>query len=358
MSDFTRKETSMGEKSMKAIGVFPPVPVGGTIERLAEVDVSVPTPKKGEILIKVRCSTVNVDDIHIVEGTMFGGLPVGPKVAAHQPIVMGTDLSGIVAQVGEGVEGFSEGDEVFAVHDPRDPCGAWAEFCVVKEDKIAHKPADWNFEQAAAAGLGGMVAVSALESVSVGEGQTAIVVGASGGIGSLITQALVKSGVNVVGVASSKNRRLIERFGATAFDYNDGDFAESYSQVDCVFDCVGGLDVEQQAQKALKPEGRFVTLIGPIRFLGEEKLSYLKIAGIFFHVFKKMLVGVFGGMTYELAAPNRSHFQKVSTQLADRGITPQIGKVFEFSSGDLRDAVSLASSHRASGKIIIRVAQT
>lgn len=340
---------------MKALGVYPPIQVGETALKLQFVDVDVPLAKPRQIQIQVCYSSINIDDMHFAEGTMFGGLPVSPKPKKGLPIVLGVDVAGIVTAIGSKVSEFNIGDEVFGVHDPREANGGWAQYCCVDAAKAAIKPKEWTFGQTAASGLAGMVAIATAKSAKFMPNERVVVVGATGSIGNIITQILVANKVDVIGVCSAKNLEKVTELGARAHDYNECGFEEIFQNLDGVIDCVGGIEIEKQAYLVLKPNGRYVSLIGPVKYLGETKKSYFEIAKIFGHVAKMMFLGMLGKPKYIMAAPTSADFKAISTELAAKNITPIIDQEVAFSVEEVAKAVTYVASHRAKGKVIIKV---
>lgn len=341
--------------NMKCLALYPPLAVGSSADEIQEIFAPIPQPKTDEVQVQVFCSTINIDDIHLVEGTMFGGIPLGPKMNGKQAVILGTDVAGVVTAIGDEVSGFKLGDYVFGLHSPHDLSGGWAEFCCVRQAMLLHKPRHWSFTQAAACALGGMVCVTTVENAAPTRKSKCFVIGASGGIGNLITQALVHTGAEVIGVCSTENLASVRAMGAQALDYTAEDFSRSAQNADIVIDCVGGKTIEQQAYKILKKDGHFISLISPHLYLGDEKLAWFEILNIFLHIFAKTVAGYMGKPKYTLAAPNGKHFAGIKKWLIDAKVMPLIDSQVNFNANEVSSAIRLCLSHRAKGKIIIKI---
>ena len=199
---------------------------------------------------QIECNG-DVDDIHFAQGTMFGGMPISPKPSEKKPVIPGTDVAGIIDKIGSRVNNFKVGQAVFGICNPMKHNGPWAEYCLAKQNNISIKPENLDFNQAAAFVLGGAVAVSAINSAGIVTDKKCLVIGASGGIGTLCVQGLDTLGSITWGVCSQKNAKMVENLGATKiFDYTKSPFADQIrklsERVDVVFDFVGGRDTEKQ----------------------------------------------------------------------------------------------------------------
>ena len=211
---------------MKALCYTRPLAVGELKKELQMLDVPMPEPEKGQMLVRIRASCINIDDLHYAEGTFFGGLHPS-RASADHPSIPGVDVSGTLVKLGPEVAGFSEGDEVLGFLMPKPGTGTWAEYCCVAARSALKKPPGYSFEEAAACGIGGKTAANAVVSAGLASGQTAVVVGASGGIGSIIVQVLHRQGVRVIGVCSNANAALVASLGAEIIvDYNRGPFGD------------------------------------------------------------------------------------------------------------------------------------
>src|SRR5829696_2482136 len=173
-------------------------------------EISTPQIAPNEVLVRVRASSVNPVDNSIAAGML-------KDMVEHEfPVVLGRDFAGVVEQVGSDVSGLSEGDEVFgfvpgmspAVHD-----GSWAELIAVPESIATRKPEGVDTASAGAAPLAAITAMSALDALSVSEGDTILVVGANGGVGSFAVQMAAEAGATVIAPALPGDEEYLRELG-------------------------------------------------------------------------------------------------------------------------------------------------
>ena len=207
----------------------------GPPEVLRLADVEQPVPKDDEILVRIHATTVNRSDCgwrtpHPFFSRIFTGL-LRPK----RPI-LGSELAGVVEAVGSGVTAFEVGDEVFGVKS-----GAHAEYVCAREGgAIAQKPAGMSFEEAAAVCDGAIIALTCLRKAGLQRGQSIVVYGASGSIGTAGVQLAKHFGARVTAVCNTKNVELVRSLGADeVVDYTREDFTRNGETYDIVFDAVG-----------------------------------------------------------------------------------------------------------------------
>jgi len=217
----------------------------GGPEVLRVVDAPRPELDDSEVLIAVRAASINPIDWKFRRG-----------IAAKQlPAVLGNDVSGVVEQ--SRADGFAEGDEVFGFS----PSGGYAEFAAAPAQAIAKKPAGVSHAQAAAIPVSGLTAWQALfDRGGLQSGQSLLVAGAAGGVGHFAVQFGKHAGARVIGTGSARNREFVLGLGAEAYvDYTSQDVADAVSDVDVVFDTVGG-----ETTKTLVPvlrEGGVIVVI-------------------------------------------------------------------------------------------------
>ena len=222
-----------GATVMKAVvqdGYGPP----GVI-RLEEIER--PRLRDGGVLVRVRAASVNPPDVVGLTGAPY---IARPAVGMRRPRfrVRGADLAGVVEEVGRDVTGLRPGDEVFGDIGPRS--GAFAEVAAADPGQLAPKPAGLTFEEAAAVPMSGLTALRALRDVAaVRPGQTVLVTGAGGGIGSFAVQIAKALGAEVTGVCSTGKLGLVRSLGADhVIDYTREDFTERPERYDVVLDNV------------------------------------------------------------------------------------------------------------------------
>jgi NADPH:quinone reductase-like Zn-dependent oxidoreductase len=214
------------------------------------IEVPAPTPGKGQLLIRVAATSVNPIDWKINDGVLW---PFAPR---SFPAVPGFDVSGVVADVGPGVNGWRVGQRVHA--RMRDPGGA-AEFAVADADVCVEPPASMTDITAAGLPLAGMTALQGLRDalgLSTVKAERVLVVGASGGVGHLAVQIAKAEGHHVTGVCSARNAEKVRELGADAVvDYAAPNAWEGVAPFDAIFDAVGGAVLSWGAK--LTPNGRF-----------------------------------------------------------------------------------------------------
>jgi NADPH:quinone reductase-like Zn-dependent oxidoreductase len=234
----------------------------GPPEVLHIAEVERPRPKAGEVLIRVRASTVSQTDTHIRAAHPFFWRLIGGFRRPRWP-TRGVDLAGVIEAVGPGVTEFTVGDEVFGMVDWLQ--GAHAEYvCLPQRGAIARKPANLTFEEAASICDGAMQALACLRVGEVQEGSRIVVYGASGSLGTAAVQIAKHWGAHVTGVTSTKNVELVRSLGADdVIDYTREDLTRRGPIYDVVIDAVGKYAFHW-GKHALKPGGIYVeTDFGP-----------------------------------------------------------------------------------------------
>jgi NADPH:quinone reductase-like Zn-dependent oxidoreductase len=313
----------------------------GTADVLSLEDIDEPVAGSGEVLIRVEAASVFIGDWHIMTGLPYvfraaNGLR-GPKVR-----VRGQDVAGRVEAVGDGVTGFRRGDEVFGTCN-----GSFAELATARPDKIAPKPVNLTFEQAAAVPTTGTTALQALRKVGkVQPSQTVLVIGAAGGVGSFIVQIAKADGGHVTGVCSTSQVELVRSIGAEdVIDYTRDDFAATGKRYDLIL-VTAGHDSLSRLRGALEPKGTLV-------IVGAEGGGQW-----------------FGGIGRQLGASVISPFlgQKMGTFIARQNgedllvlknlieagkVTPVIGKTYSL--GEVPEAVRHLTEGHAQGKVVITI---
>lgn len=244
-----------------------------------------PIASAGEVLVRVHAASLNPPDLYLREG--FRALPPEWQPDPTFPLILGTDISGVVAVIGDGVSGFSVGDEVYAmVRFPQDlmkGSSAYAEYVCVPASELALKPAAINHIQAAGAPMTLLTAWQFL--VELGhdvanpfqsfphapvplEGKRVLVNGAGGGVGHLAVQVAKWRGASVIAVASGKHEALLRDLGADQFiDYTKTPAEAVVDDVDLVIDAVGGSDMERFLN--VIRQGGALFLINPLGFTGQ-----------------------------------------------------------------------------------------
>jgi NADPH:quinone reductase-like Zn-dependent oxidoreductase len=221
-----------------------------------------PVPGEGEVLIAVYATTVTAGDV--VLRRLRGPLRWIFRLAFGfgRSAVLGHELAGVVEAVGDGVTRLWQGDSVFA--STGNQGGAYAEYISLPENgMLAAKPTNVSFEQAAAVPIGANTALHLLRLAGIQPGQSVLIYGASGSVGTYAVQLARHFGAEVVGVCSAANLDMVQTLGAArAIDYTREDFSRSRESYDVVFDAVGKLQAVR-ARRALKPKGVFLSVKSP-----------------------------------------------------------------------------------------------
>jgi NADPH:quinone reductase-like Zn-dependent oxidoreductase len=225
---------------------------GGT-EAMNLEDVALPQPGAGEILVKVHAAGVGPWDGWIRSGHSALPQPL--------PLTLGSDLSGTVAAVGEGVTDFAEGEPVYGVTNPRF-IGAYAEYAVAKAGMIAGKPQSLTHEEAASVPVIAVTAWQALfEQARVGQGQAVLIHGAAGNVGAYAVQFARQSGAKVIATSGTADIETVRALGADGvIDYRRQRFENEVRDVDVVLDLVGG-ETQAWSFAVLKPGGMLVSAV-------------------------------------------------------------------------------------------------
>lgn len=228
-------------------------------------DVPTPTPTDGEVLIRIRATTVSTGDWRARSLEMPPGFGPFARLAfgisrPRQPI-LGTELSGIIEAGGQGVSTFSVGDEVFAFADTR--MGCHAEFrCIPANGLVVRKPTNLSFEQAAALSFGGMTMLSFFRRGALASGERVLVNGASGTVGSAAVQLARHFGAEVTAVCSRANVELVRGIGAHhVIDYGSADFTANGETYDVIVDTVGNAGYSR-VRRSLAKRGRLLVVLG------------------------------------------------------------------------------------------------
>jgi NADPH2:quinone reductase len=307
----------------------------GGADLFEERDVERPEPGAGEVLVRVVAAGTNPVDAKFRTD--------GASIGLEAPIVLGADVSGVVEEIGPGVADFAPGDEVYytpEVFGPRSN-GAYAEYHAAGADIVAEKPASLSHEEAAAVPLAGGTAYEALvRRLALRVGETVLIHGGAGGVGSFAVQIAKAAGARVLATAGPDNRGVLEELGAEiAINYQDQDTVEVVLEetggvgVDAVFDAVGGGTIVDSIP-ATKPFGRLATILGA---QGDLTPLYQK---------NQTLYGVF--LTRE-----RARLEELGA-LIDRGqVRPLVAEVLPLE--EVGKAHERLDSGHGRGKVVLRI---
>ena len=317
----------------------------GPPDRLELSDVPAPVPAAGEVLVRVRATSVNPYDWHLLRGE--------PRVARLMPglvglrapkfPVPGCDLAGQVEATGEGVTQFRPGDDVFALVTH----GCYAEYVTVPETMLARMPGSLSFEQAAAVPMAALTALTGLRDTGrVEASQHVLVNGASGGVGTFAVQLARAFGARADAVCRAANAELVRSLGADeVIDRGSADFTRCGKRYDLLLDIAGTRQVPA-CRRVLTPAGAMVLIGGPAG-------RWLQPAG---HVFAAMALSPLVRQRVALAqtviGPGRQEDLRALAKLADDGrLSPVIGARYPFAR--LPQAITDQESGRIPGKVVI-----
>ena len=221
----------------------------GGVDVLNVVEVQDPVPGPGQLVVRVKAAGINPGEAKIREGLLHERWP------ATFPSGQGSDLAGVVEAVGDGVDGFQAGDEVIGFTDDR---ASQAELVVIDAENATRRPAGVPWEVAGAMFVVGATAYAAVRAVNLSDGDTIVVSGAAGGVGSLAVQLARRAGATVIGLASEHNHEWLRGHGVVPVTYGDGVAdrvrAAAPDGVDAFIDTVGGGYVELALELGVAPD--------------------------------------------------------------------------------------------------------
>lgn len=240
----------------------------GSAEELQYRELSKPIAKSNELLVRVRASSVNPVDWKIRQGHLQ--LLTG----FNFPRIVGSDISGVVVEVGREVTKFQPGDEVYTFLNPING-GACAEYAVVPESDAAIKPKNITHTEAAAVPIAGLTALQSLRDLGqLQSGNKVLINGASGGVGTFTVQVAKAMNAEVTGVCSAKNRELVKSLGADfVLDYAEVDFTQQSDKYDIILDAVGTRTFAE-CEKVLQPEGVYISTLPSLENLAPMLTSW------------------------------------------------------------------------------------
>lgn len=314
----------------------------GSADVLKIEELPKPTPADNEVLIKVHAASVNPLDWHLMRGVpgflrLFIGLQK-PKRAR-----LGVDLAGEVELAGPGVTGLKPGDKVFGAID-----GAFAEYACGPASAVTLKPESVTYEQAAAVPIGGLTALQALrDKGNLQPGQTVLINGASGGVGTFAVQIAKWMGAKVTGVCSTRNGDLVREIGADrVIDYTQEDFAAGDVRYDVIFDLVGNRPLSA-FRGILKPRGVYIGCGGG----GPETTSGYLIVDMI----KQLVVGWFVSqkLVVILAKRKKEDLEMLGELMTNGSVRPVIDRCHQLS--EVPQAIRYLEEGHARGKVVITV---
>ena len=315
----------------------------GTADVLHVAEIERPTIGADEVLVHVQAAGLDRGTWHLMAGMPYAARLVVGLRAPKNP-VLGLDVAGVVVAVGSEVTRFQPGDEVFGVSK-----GSFAEFAAARESKLARKPSNLSFEQAAAVPVSGMTALRGLSDVGhLQAGQKVLIVGASGGVGSYAVQIARALGAEVTGVCSTSKLDLVRSIGADhVIDYSQDDFATGDKQYDLILD-IGGNSTLSRLRRALTPHGTLVIVGGEGRgrWIGMDRQL------------RALALSPFVGQRLTILGPKEHYtvLERLTELIEDGQLVPAIEQTYPLS--EMPNAMRHLQAGRARGKLVITVNPT
>ena len=305
---------------------------------------TVPQPTIGpsQVLIAVESAGIDRGTWHLMLGHPYLVRFAGFGVRAPKQTIPGLDVAGRVLAVGSDVDRFSVGDEVLGV-----AIGSFAELAVAEADKLVHKPATLSWEQAGVAAISGLTALQALTDVGrLQAGQSVLVMGASGGVGSYAVQIAAALGGVVTGVASGAKADFVRSLGATTvIDYTRQDPTDGSASYDLVID-TGGLTPVRRLRRALTPHGTLVIVGGE----GGSRLT-----GGVERQARAVLLSPFVSqrLTTFISKEHYEPLGRLADLMSSGAVVPQVDRVVGLDG--VSDAMRALEEGRIRGKVSVRV---
>jgi NADPH:quinone reductase-like Zn-dependent oxidoreductase len=285
-----------------------------------------PEPKENELLVRVIACGVNPADPLVISGRL------AKEFGTHLPLIPGYDVAGVVEKTGARVTKFKNGDAVYgyALFG-----GGWAEYAVLAENEAAIKPKSATYAEAAAVPLAALTAWQALvDTAKLSAGQTVLIHGGSGGVGSFATQIAKARGARVIATASTANQDLLKQLGAdVAIDYSKTKFEEVAKEVDVVLDPVGR-DTLARSYAVVKNGGIVVTLVARLDQAELDKF------------------GIRGSSLW--SKPDGNELSEITKLIEAGKIKPTVSQVLPLT--DAVKAVQQSATHHTRGKLVLRIA--
>jgi NADPH:quinone reductase-like Zn-dependent oxidoreductase len=315
--------------------------VYGTADVLELRDIARPAAGKGEVLVSVRAAGVEQGVWHLMTGLpylirLFGFGLKKPKVP-----VRGREVAGVVEAVGAGVTRLKAGDEVFGTSE-----GSFAEYVCAQEGRLAAKPRNLSFEEAAAAPISGVTALQAVRDAGqVTVGQKVLVIGAGGGVGSFAVQIAKAFGADVTGVCSTGKVELVRSLGADAVvDYTREDFAAGRVRYDVILDTAGNRPLSV-LKRALGPRGTLV-------LVGGERGG--KLTGGFERSLAAPLFSLFSRQNFKGLVSKETHLdlEALASLIEAGSVKPAVDKVFALAEAPA--AITYLREGRSLRKVVVR----
>jgi NADPH:quinone reductase-like Zn-dependent oxidoreductase len=313
----------------------------GSPDVLQLKEVEKPTPKDNEVLVKIHAASVNAYDWHFLTADIFLIRLMGGGLLKPKYTILGSDIAGRVEAVGRNVKQFQPGDEVFGDISH----GGFAEYVCAPESRLALKPANLSFEEAAAVPMAALTALQGLrDEGQIHPGHKVLINGASGGVGTFAVQIAKSLGAQVTAVCSARNLDQARMLGADhVVDYTKADFTQNGQQYELIL-AANGYHPISAYKRALTPKG-----------------IYVMAGGSTAQIFQAMLMGSWmsknenkkmGGLS---AKPNQKDLAFMKGLLEAGQVVPVIDRRYPLS--EVPEALRYFGKGHAKGKVVITVEQ-
>ena len=313
----------------------------GSADVLRLGEVAKPVAGEGEVAVRVVAAGVDQGTWHVMAGMPYVMRVAGFGIRTPKNPLLGYDVAGRVEAVGANAGSFRPGDAVFGT------CrGSFAEYTVARADRLAAKPGNVSFEQAAATPISGYAALQAVrDHGKVKAGQRVLVIGAGGGVGTFAVQIAKADGAEVTGVCGTAKTELVRSIGADhVIDYTEEDFADDSVRYDTILDIAGNRSLSE-LRRALTPRGTLV-IVGAEdagNWLGIRR--QLRAAAL--SPFVRQKLGFF------ISKERTQNLEELRRLLETGAVTPIVDRTFPLD--EVPEAIRYLRAGRARGKIAITI---
>jgi len=299
----------------------------GSLDVMKYTEVPRPEPGGGQLRVRGKAAGVGPWDALIREG----------KSGVHQtlPLILGSDIAGIVDAIGPNVSDFNVGDEVYGVTNEQFT-GGYAEYALASAGMMARKPKTLSFIEAASAPVVAVTAWQMLfEYAHAAAGQKVLVLGGAGNVGAYAVQLAKGAGLEVIATASTRDLEFVRAMGAgTVVDFQHMRFEDVATSVDVVLDTVGG-ETRERSFGVLKPSGILVTIVSP--------------------PMPTEVAGIGAKAVYFIVEVNTSRLNTIAKLFDSGKLRPQVGTVLELEDARVAHQMLAGAAH-ARGKIVLKIA--
>jgi NADPH:quinone reductase-like Zn-dependent oxidoreductase len=311
----------------------------GSADVLQLRDIERPRPRADEVIVRVHAAGLDFGVWHLMAGMPYA-VRLATGLRRPRNPVRGLELAGLVEEVGAQVTAFTPGDEVFGIGE-----GSFAEFARASQSNLVHKPSNLGFEEAAVVPVSATTALVGLRAAKVEAGQTVLIIGAGGGVGSYAVQLARATGAEVTGVCSTSKLDFVRSLGAArVIDYTREEITAGDRTYDAIIDLAGSRSVST-LRRALAPTGTLVILGGEGggRWLGMGRQVWSQIIGI----------GARQKFRSPLALVNQGDLRVLKEMLETGKLTPVVDRRYPLR--DVPTAVRALAAGHSRGKSVITI---